>query len=815
MYPRKQFDIAWSDLIAGAWYAINPFGNTLLNVQAWACFSVRTGFDALLTVLDFPQESEIIMPGMTIPDMLTIVREHGLVPVGCDIAFDTLAPKIQDLENCVTQKTKAIVVTHLFGCKNDLKKIAGWARAHNLLVIEDSAQAFTGLHELNNEHADVSMFSFGPLKTATALGGALMAFRDTDLAQGWNVVLKSYPRQRSLSYLRTIMKYSILKLLSWPFLYGGLYALCKAISKDFDSLVGSSTRAFRQQDLMQQIHKQPSPALLKLMRRRFQTYDIDRFRRQQAVGSWHDHHFKDGALPGIAATIRTYWLYPVLVPNPKEYTATMREKGIDAAQGGTTSLTPVPGAQGIESLCFLPCYPECSPPSLLVTDQHFVRLWHARAISAPESEREIKQTVDETREGGGTIALYGAGQSQGGQQFYSSAHLIDMRKYRGIIHFDAKNKTITVRSGTTWDEIQRVIHPTGCAVAAMQSSAEFTVGGSISANIHGRQLGTTTIGTTVLSMRVLLADSSIKIVSRTENQDLFHAIIGGYGLIGIILEATLRLMENEMLEQTTIVLPIESLVSYFQSTVTSNHASRMLMARLSIAPDHLFNEAVAIVLKKTHIQAPEKLTEERFVARDRLGLALSRHWPSMKKIRWALEKRLLYHSGKTLYITTNNAKRPPATPLKFLDRYSQTDTDYAQEYFIPQARFLDFIYSARAILASYHANVLGATVRWIGHDTETTLSYARQDCFSFMLYCNRGRDTASYAQTHAMVRELINFAIHCGGAFYLAYELYASREQFELCYPQAQEFFSLKQKYDPGDLFRNSLCKYRDRDDNR
>ena len=58
------------------------------------CLSVRSAWDLLLHVLAWPAGSEVIVSAITHPDMITILRAHGLVPVPVDVDLDTLAPSV-------------------------------------------------------------------------------------------------------------------------------------------------------------------------------------------------------------------------------------------------------------------------------------------------------------------------------------------------------------------------------------------------------------------------------------------------------------------------------------------------------------------------------------------------------------------------------------------------------------------------------------------------------------------------------------------------------------------------------------------------
>jgi dTDP-4-amino-4,6-dideoxygalactose transaminase len=142
--------------------------------HAFTCLSVRSGLDILLQALDLPRGSEVIVSAMTIDGILKIIAEHGLVAVPVDLKFKTLAPTPEDVESAITDKTRLVLIAHLFGTQIDMQSYARITQQHGLLLIEDCAQSFRGMPQGKSDVSDVAMYSFGPIKTATALGGAVL-----------------------------------------------------------------------------------------------------------------------------------------------------------------------------------------------------------------------------------------------------------------------------------------------------------------------------------------------------------------------------------------------------------------------------------------------------------------------------------------------------------------------------------------------------------------------------------------------------------------------------------------------------------------
>ena len=277
MWPRKLLDIGWTDLAFGGLQCIFPRENRAQirkleekcggYDQAMICLSVRTGFDLLLQALRLPAGSEVIMSAITIPDMIAIVRRHGLVPVPLDLEFNTLAPTPRALQSAITTKTRLIVVAHLFGVCVPMAPIVEVAKEHDLFVVEDCAQSFEGWEtigcsQLSHSTADARLYSFGPIKTATSLGGAVVQIRDTRVLAEMRNIHDRYPVQEQRSFALRIIKVAMLKSASNRMLYGWLMQACYYLRIDADGLVNSLARNFGKRDLLENIRRQPCKTLV-------------------------------------------------------------------------------------------------------------------------------------------------------------------------------------------------------------------------------------------------------------------------------------------------------------------------------------------------------------------------------------------------------------------------------------------------------------------------------------------------------------------------------------------------------------------------
>ena len=168
------------------------------------------------------------------------------------------------------------------------------------------------------------------------------------------------------------------------------------------------------------------------------------------------------------------------------------------------------------------------------------------SVYIPYSIGEIQEII---KKGKGPFSVAGAKYSQGGQIIATYGTVIDMSHINMITAFDSEQKIITVGAGITWRAIQKVIDKYDLSISIMQSYNNFSVGGSLSVNVHGRYIGKGPIIESVKQIKIVLADGSLVTASRTENNDLFCAAIGGYGAVGVIVEVTLQLDDNQKLER--------------------------------------------------------------------------------------------------------------------------------------------------------------------------------------------------------------------------------------------------------------------------
>jgi len=106
---------------------------------------VRTMYEATLLSLRLKRESVVLMSAVTIQDMVTITEAHGLKVAAVDLNLDSLIPDADELDRLCTKfagRAKVFVLAHLFGARTDVSELIQVCRKHNVVFIEDCAEAW-------------------------------------------------------------------------------------------------------------------------------------------------------------------------------------------------------------------------------------------------------------------------------------------------------------------------------------------------------------------------------------------------------------------------------------------------------------------------------------------------------------------------------------------------------------------------------------------------------------------------------------------------------------------------------------------------
>jgi FAD/FMN-containing dehydrogenase len=421
-------------------------------------------------------------------------------------------------------------------------------------------------------------------------------------------------------------------------------------------------------------------------------------------------------------------------------------------------------------------------------------------IEQPSSAAEVSELV---RKWPGKIAVGGGRYSMGGQIAVQSGLHLDMRKMNRMVWFRPEERTVRVQAGMRWRELQELIDTHHLAVKTMQSYANFTVGGSVSVNAHGRYVGHGPICNSVRALQMVLADGKVVEVSLTDNRSLFRAAIGGYGAVGIITEIELELSRNVPIERAIQSVPLEQYVEFFKSRIEPD--TRNILHNADLLPPE-FDAPVSVTWKSTD----KPLTETQRLIPGGLS------YPMEQNVLWAATE---IPGGEAFQAQVIRPRVLRKTVVKWLNHEASRDTaeleprtrmmsTYAlQEYFIPALNFVAFARGMAKILQQQNVEALNVSIRHSPADTISLLPWAKDEVFCFVIYYKQRTYLKARDDVGHWTRALIELALAYGGRYYLPYQLHATKRQFQRAYPEADALRSVKGMVDPADKFSNELWK--------
>lgn len=404
------------------------------------------------------------------------------------------------------------------------------------------------------------------------------------------------------------------------------------------------------------------------------------------------------------------------------------------------------------------------------------------------------------------VSVAGARHTMGGHTIAPDGVAVQMRGFNHMA-FDEAADVLTVGAGAMWSDVIPFLDARGRSVAVMQSNDSFTVGGSLSVNCHGWQVGSAPFVSTVESFRLMTAAGDIRTCSRAENADLFGLAAGGYGLFGVILDVRLRVVPNVRCRVERAVFPAEAYEVEFARRVTALPDVEMAFGRLCVVPGEktFLREAI---LTAFHRDPPPDGGAPPLTPVTDGGLPRAVYRSSIgsdygKALRWDAEKTV----GTAIYGKFFSRNQLLHNSADKLGEKSAARVDILHESFVPKGQVAAFVARLREIIPQHDVDLLNITVRNVRRDDDTVLRYADGDMVAFVMLFNQPPTPEADAKLEAATREVIEATLALGGRHYLPYRLHATVDQFRRAYPAADRFFAAKAKHDPAGVFQNGFSR--------
>jgi FAD/FMN-containing dehydrogenase len=418
-----------------------------------------------------------------------------------------------------------------------------------------------------------------------------------------------------------------------------------------------------------------------------------------------------------------------------------------------------------------------------------------------ETLAQLRAELVEAQASGRPFVAHAARHSMGGQSLAAKGTAVTLAQT--TVEPDTAKKTYRVSGGTRWRDVINTLDPLGFSPAVMQSNNDFGVASTYCVNAHGWPVPFSSGGTTVQSIKMLLASGDHISCSRQNNTEIFSAAMGGYGLFGVITELEVSMVPNSNLLPTYEVVSPDEFGQKFIETIRNDKSVQMAYGRMDVTIGSFFSEAIVISYRPSPDQSNIPAASGSGIISHIAGNIFraqveSDHW---KLVRWNVESRVnpVINQGAS---SRNSLMNEPVVTLADGD---DTRTDILHEYFVDADKFSDFVKACREVIPSSFQQLLNITLRYVDTDHDSMLTYATSPRIAAVLLFSQEKSVRAEADMARMTHELIERVLAIGGNYYLPYRPHASVDQFRRAYPRFEEFTALKRKLDPKDLFRNTL----------
>jgi FAD/FMN-containing dehydrogenase len=465
----------------------------------------------------------------------------------------------------------------------------------------------------------------------------------------------------------------------------------------------------------------------------------------------------------------------------------------------------------------------CAPASrragpVVVNDVHSkLNATSVRAVAQPTRHETLPALVRRAREEGTAISIAGGQHAMGGQQFGEGTLLIDTRAMNRILAFDAERGLVTVEAGTQWpgliDHLVRAQAGRARSWGIMQKQTgadRLSIGGAIAANVHGRGLRFPPFVSDLEAFTLVDASGEMRRCSRSENEELFTLVVGGYGLLGIVTTATLRLAPRRKIERVVEVIDVDGVMPAFERRIADGY----LYGDCQYATDADSGE----LLRRGVFSCYRPVDDATAVREGQKELAAG-DWDRLLYLSHA-DKRRAFEAYAGYYLTTSGQIYWSDTHQlsAYVDDYhvaldrrlgaAGAATEMITEIYVPRAALGRFLEEARREVRAERMELIYGTIRLIERDRESVLAWAREPwaCIIFNLHVVHTPEGLARGAEH--FRRLIDLAIAHGGSYFLTYHRWATRRQVERCHPRLVEFLRAKRHHDPEERFQSEWYRH-------
>ena len=455
---------------------------------------------------------------------------------------------------------------------------------------------------------------------------------------------------------------------------------------------------------------------------------------------------------------------------------------------------------------------------VLVNDVHSrLNLTRVREVVPVAS---LEALVDAVRAAGRRrlpVCIGGGRHAMGGQVFATDAMLLDTRGLDRIGRLDPVAATVEVEAGIQWPALiagltamQRDAAEPLSIIQKQTGADRLTLGGAVSANVHGRGLTLAPFVGDVESLQIVDAEGELRTASRRENAELFRLAMGGYGLFGVVASVRLRLAPRRKLERLVTLERVDDLMAAFSRRVGEGCLYGDFQFAIDESSPDFLRQGILSCYRPVPSSTPVPPRARELSRDDWRALVELAHTDRRRAFHRYVE-HYLATAGQVYWSDTHQLGVYLDDYHRSLDRRLRARVSASEvigELFVPRPALRDFMAEAGAELRRRGVVVIYGTVRLIEREAESFLAWAREPwaCVVFNLHTEHSRQ--GIAATTGAFRALIDLALRRGGSYYLTYHRWATRAQVEAGHPRMAEFLRAKAERDRRGLFQSEWYRH-------
>jgi decaprenylphospho-beta-D-ribofuranose 2-oxidase len=445
-------------------------------------------------------------------------------------------------------------------------------------------------------------------------------------------------------------------------------------------------------------------------------------------------------------------------------------------------------------------------------------------VARPTSIEQCREALSYCRQRGMTACARGAGRGYGDLALNDGQALIDMSAMKRILQFDKEAAQITVESGARIIDIYQAVHHHLLTLPASPTESHSSVAGAICANVNGKDAWRHgSFAHQVVRLTLLTAKGETMNIDRSH--ELFNAVVGGIGLLGIIVDATLQLrpIPSPFVEINRIPAPNTDVLLEKMAQIEKSHDAAVVWVD-AYAGGRRTGRSVIHAAKwvERDIPLPErqKILEagyKRLEKHRRFGLALhEKIGPVLSLMLQAqrpmmyLFNRLYYAMGQLLYRIGRSSNSELFLRFSFEASFTVPPAHlvcgprgYTVQLSFPRTSAREAINEMMAICQSSPSPPVTTILR--AHKRDDCLISFSEDGYSlnFEFHPKKRHEAAS----RETVDRLIDATVRYGGKIHLAKDQVLTPEQFYRVFPRYKELLAIKKRLDPDGLFTSDLAR--------